>query len=354
MVTTATPPKSSSEKRTLTGVIVGAGHIAKQHLAAVAESKHGEIAAVCDLSPATAQATADRHSIDRWFTDYTQMLDHVRPDIVHIATPPGSHAALVDQALKSGCHVIVEKPATPNKQKTIDAASLATANNLHLVEDFNYVFNPEVRQLFDRINAGVFGHVRHVDITLCLDIGDIKGGAASNQSSGCLSRGVVGDFLPHFASLAYFLAGKPNGVTTLWPSETTFRALADAERATVNLAFCPNAQPNAFWLRVYGSQQQMSLNLFEPHYTLRSLHNGPTPLIPLRNGISDAKRSWNSAWKGLSRKLAGGPAAYEGLWHLIQQTYASIAAGQTPPVTTNDVVAVAEYVDQLASPENAR
>jgi hypothetical protein len=47
--------------------------------------------------------------------DADQMLNELRPDVVHIVTPPETHAALAMRALRAGCHVYVEKPFTPSR-----------------------------------------------------------------------------------------------------------------------------------------------------------------------------------------------------------------------------------------------
>ena len=47
----------------LTSVLIGCGAIAREHLAALASLKNVEVAAVCDLSAARAEATAERFRI---------------------------------------------------------------------------------------------------------------------------------------------------------------------------------------------------------------------------------------------------------------------------------------------------
>ena len=92
--------------------LIGAGQIARQHLACLEGLPGVEIAAVCDLSPAAAECAAQRHGATAWFTDYATMLREVRPDVVHMTTPPTSHYKLSVDALEAGAHVIVEKPIT--------------------------------------------------------------------------------------------------------------------------------------------------------------------------------------------------------------------------------------------------
>src|SRR5699024_8470063 len=45
------------------------------------------------------------------------MLAAEQPDLVSIATPPGTHCELTVQALEAGAHVIVEKPMAPSLEE---------------------------------------------------------------------------------------------------------------------------------------------------------------------------------------------------------------------------------------------
>ena len=71
----------------LNGVLIGCGGIARRHLAALADLPHVNIAAVCDLSAARAEATAERFKVPKWYSNYDQMLAEVDPSLVHITTP---------------------------------------------------------------------------------------------------------------------------------------------------------------------------------------------------------------------------------------------------------------------------
>jgi predicted dehydrogenase len=97
--------------------VIGAGQIARQHLTCLKTLPGVELAAVCDLSPATAEAAAERYRIQAWFTDHRAMLEKTRPDVVHVTTPPTSHFRLAMDAFDAGAHVIVEKPATSSLEE---------------------------------------------------------------------------------------------------------------------------------------------------------------------------------------------------------------------------------------------
>src|SRR5262249_8365128 len=140
-----------------------------------------EFAAVCDLSPATAEAAAERYGIQAWFTDYRAMLEKARPDVVHVTTPPTSHFRLAMDSLDAGAHVIVEKPATPTFEELQALVRRAQEANRRLVEDHNYVFNNAPQEILRRIESGQFGLVTHVELFICLDILGPNGFADANS-----------------------------------------------------------------------------------------------------------------------------------------------------------------------------
>jgi predicted dehydrogenase len=88
--------------------VIGAGYVASHHLAALAELDFVEIIAICDTNADAAQALAKRYG-GQALKD-AGALAALHPDIVHVLTPPASHARLAMLALEMGAHVLVEKP----------------------------------------------------------------------------------------------------------------------------------------------------------------------------------------------------------------------------------------------------
>lgn len=346
----------------LKAAIIGAGHIARQHLACLKELRGVEVAGVCDLSRAMAESAADRFKVGNWYTDHRRMLDETRPDVVHITTPPPSHFALSMDALNAGAHVIVEKPATVHYDDLLTLTKHAKAQGRVLLEDYNYVFNEQVRKILGLVGSGEFGAVTHVEVFICLDIlapGNPFVDPNVPHPALSMTGGAIADFLTHLASLAHAFVGPHRSVRSVWtkrgdnhplPSDE-FRALADCERGTAFLAFSAHTQPDVFWLRVYGTRMRAAANLFEPLLTVDRLHDGPRPLIPLRNGRQAAKDARRAAYGGLWRKLSGGPGAYEGLWELVGRTYKAIEQNHEPPISTKAIEEVNRLVADLKQQE---
>lgn len=336
--------------------LIGAGQIARQHLACLATLDGVDVVGVCDLSPAVAEATAERHRVPAWFTDHRRMLEELHPDVVHVTTPPTSHHVLGLDALQAGAHVIVEKPATANLDELEDLVEQARTAERTLLEDYNYVFNHGLRAISRRVEAGDFGALVHVDVMVCLNILGPTGFADPNARHPILSLrgGAITDFLPHLASIAHHFLGPHREAHPVWTKRSKtvlpydeFQALVAFERGTAGLGFSASAQPDGFWVRVYGERMQAITNLWDERLTYDGLRPGPRQLRPLLNGLDEARAVRRAAIRGFLGKFGGGPGTYDGLWEFIRRTYDSLGSGSTPPFTEEDILAVNRLVEAL-------
>jgi predicted dehydrogenase len=203
--------------------------------------------------------------------------------------------------------------------------------------------------------------VTHVEVFICLDIvGEGSAFADPNAPHPCLSMagGAIADFLTHLACLAHKFVGPHRKVSTSWSKRSSgplpsdeMRALVAADRGTAMLGFSAHTQPDAFWLRVYGTRMQATADLFETRLSIRRVRGGPKPLRPMFNSLDEARAVRGSAFGTLRRKLDGGPGAYEGLWALLGDTYRALGSGVEPSITPRQVIEVNRLVAALTAEE---
>src|SRR6185312_8166160 len=98
------------------------------------------------------------------------MLADVKQDVVHVTTPPTSHFRLAMEALQSGAHVLVEKPATVTLDELERLMACAGERQLVLTEDYNYVFNHGTREIARWVETGMLGAVVHVEVMMSLNL----------------------------------------------------------------------------------------------------------------------------------------------------------------------------------------
>lgn len=98
--------------------LIGCGRISKNHFESIAQlSKELKLVAVCDIIPERAQEAAQKYGAQA-YTDYDQMLEKEKIDLISICTPSGLHPEHGIKAAQRGIHVITEKPMAI----TLDAA----------------------------------------------------------------------------------------------------------------------------------------------------------------------------------------------------------------------------------------
>ena len=98
------------------GMIANAAHIpAWKDIAGTVD-----IVAVADNREQAARETAERHGIPQWYTDYNELLEKAKPDIVSVCTPNCYHKEVTIAALKAGAHVLCEKPITTNEADAVE------------------------------------------------------------------------------------------------------------------------------------------------------------------------------------------------------------------------------------------
>ena len=138
--------------------IIGTGGIARSHLAAMAEeSDRVEVVAAVDIDEERVRAFAQEYDIPNAYTDVAAMLERKKPDLVHIATPPASHADLSVLALEAGAWVLCEKPlcASLAEMDRIEAAEQVTGAYCSSV--FQWRFGSGGQHLKRLIRSGELG-----------------------------------------------------------------------------------------------------------------------------------------------------------------------------------------------------
>jgi predicted dehydrogenase len=107
--------------------IIGAGNIISSHIDAIrGAGERLDLTAIVDIDAERCKTVCAAHNIPAYYTDSTQMLADVQPDLVHIITPTGTHFDLTMECLNAGAWVYCEKPL---------CASLAQFDQLSIAEN---------------------------------------------------------------------------------------------------------------------------------------------------------------------------------------------------------------------------
>jgi predicted dehydrogenase len=147
--------------------IIGAGMYGRVLMKALRLDERANITWVCSASDATTRAAASEFGIEKWSTDYHEVLADPAVDAVVIATPPYLHAQQLEDALAAGKHVLLEKPLAESPEsverivaaveKTPDLLVLdASCRHTRLTAKFGFI-----KGLIDSGRLGQIYHIHH-------------------------------------------------------------------------------------------------------------------------------------------------------------------------------------------------
>ena len=120
-----------------------------------------------------AQQAANDWNVERAVGSYEQVIESDDIDAVYIATPNALHRKWAIDALRSGKHVLCEKPLASNATEAREMVAVAEETGLILMEAFHWRYHPLVAQIQALLDAGVIGDVEGADAAFDLADGRI-------------------------------------------------------------------------------------------------------------------------------------------------------------------------------------
>ena len=193
--------------------IVGCGKIADSHASQIRRIAGCEIAGVCDSEPLMAKQLCARFPVKRYFSDLDELLNEVRPDVVHITTPPQTHYEIGRKCLEKGCHIFVEKPLTLDTAEAEKLIALATQTSRKLTAGHDAQFSDVAIRLRKMVREGYLGGTPvHLESTWCYELADpvyAKALLGDKQHwARTLPGGLLHNIINHgIAKIAEFLTG---------------------------------------------------------------------------------------------------------------------------------------------------
>ena len=320
--------------------VVGLGAIGFEHLSRLRARPWVHVAGVCDLSATLAEAVAERFETGPAYTDMARMLDEARPDIVHVLTPPASHAALVRQSIEAGAHVLVEKPIAPTWEEYVDMRDAAAQHGRLLCEDYNTRFATASLAALAAWQDGRIGEVVSVDVAFG-GVMPADGPYADREVphfAHALPGGALQNFITHPLSLALPYLGGCLEVATVqrrlvagFASNDELRAVLAGPRVYGTVTVSGHSLPPHLVVTVRGTTGWLEADI--PTARLRIGSDGSATAAALRRGVGDLL----SASALVGRKLAGRHDAYQGLGTLIDAFHRAAAGEAPPPVAVREM-----------------
>jgi UDP-N-acetyl-2-amino-2-deoxyglucuronate dehydrogenase len=138
--------------------IIGCGVIGRIHAEAISSLPDAQLVAVADVIPKRAQELAEEFHVTP-YEDVQEMLAHEELDIVDIGTPSGQHGEHACQVMRSGRHVIVEKPMEIRRAAIDEMLRVQQETGMKMAVISQHRFDPVTRQLHDLVEEQAFGRL---------------------------------------------------------------------------------------------------------------------------------------------------------------------------------------------------
>jgi len=195
-----------------------------------------------------AKDFAQRHGVPKYYGDAAELVNDAEVNAIYIATPPSSHEAYLEMALKAGKPVYVEKPVTVNSasvermmamEKQYDC-KVSVAHYRRGLQLFN-----KIKQL---VNDGAIGKVKLILLrTLQPVASKIITQTDDNWriNPGISGGGLFHDLSPHQLDIIYWIFGTPQQADVQAANQGKFYNAPDL--AIVQLAFANDIYFNGVW-----------------------------------------------------------------------------------------------------------
>ena len=328
--------------------VIGAGWVATaRHIPSFQRDGRVRVEALLDPDSTRAQVAARRYHIPHAYHDLSDFLAHGL-DVVSICTPPWTHGPLAIEALRRGCHVLVEKPMAMSADEASSMIEAARESGASLCVAHNFLFSRSMRKALHLLESGQVGEVQHA-IALQLSsparrlpawYPDLPGGLFFDESPHMvyLLRRFLGDLSVQQAW------GQPAPSGVAQPLDRV-EARLQAAHGAADLSMSFRAPVSEWLLTVVGTRQVLVLDIFRDILVVHRPDGA--------HGTTDVlKSSLRAFWQALAGFATSGALFSTGrllYGHetLVRRFIDSIVDGAPLPVTAEDGRAVVQTMEAI-------
>jgi len=121
------------------------------------------LTALCDIDEERLQKCQERWNVPHAYTQYKELIDKEKPDIVTIATWTATHHDIAVYAAQNGVKgIVLEKPVAVSIQQAEAVIQVCNANNVKLVINHERRWDPLYIKIKQLMNEGTLGPLKAV------------------------------------------------------------------------------------------------------------------------------------------------------------------------------------------------
>jgi predicted dehydrogenase/nucleoside-diphosphate-sugar epimerase len=314
--------------------VVGAGKMGRHHALAVRRLPEiATLAAVADSSAEYSKSLGEELGVP-WYTDIDALMREVRPDVVHVVTPPGTHARVAAAAIEGGAHIYVEKPFAESSAEAEMLLSMAAAKGRQVCAGHQLLF--ERPTLLAAELVPYLGDIVHVESYFAF-----RQARRADGRTPLTAEGQLLDILPHPVYLLVHFLGADAPDATLEvhglraDARGEVRAIVSSGSATGMLTVTLSGRPVDSYVKVVGTRGSVTLD-FVRGIVVPQLGAGST----IDKILDPFGRAWTlstGSAASLGRRLFKKQRSYPGLAEAFAAFYAQTRGSPDAPVPVNNI-----------------
>lgn len=332
--------------------VLGAGRIGRMHVEAlVSQVPEADVRAVCD--PSLDMPWLRALGIPRAVQDPMDVFSDPEIEAVVVATPSTTHADLVIQAARAGKQIFCEKPLTFDLTRAAEIRRERDRAGVILQVGFNRRFDPDIRDLRDRVRAGAIGELETLEIVN-------RDPAFPAIEFMRTSGGIFFDFAIHDFDVARFVSGREiesvysRGAALVDPR---IREFGDVDSATTILqlqgdilaVIINSRQSNCGYdqrVEALGSAGALAVDNRRASAVVASSQSAILHGKPLENFALRYRAAYVEELRGFCRSVIAGTPAEVGVDDVMAAIRAALAARRS--IAEQRPVAIAELEEVAA------
>lgn len=238
-----------------------------------------DLVATVDPDQAKAADAAAQVVGCRPYTDVSQMLRDVNPDVVHVVTPPKTHSPLAIQVMDASAHVVIEKPMALSVAEADEMIAAAAKSQVHCICVHNCLWKPSVLKARRLLEQGRLGEVVFVDAYFGFSQDEKRYGITHWSLE--LPGGCFTNYFPHLIYLQEAFLGGIRAVSGVTAGRHRDGSLAEVS-VLVEGASGPGVMtvstrtgPYAKYIQIHGTEGIVHADLVTEVTTFHSVRRAP-------------------------------------------------------------------------------
>ncbi len=262
-------------KRIKMGLIGCGAFGADFHVKFLTQTEDVQLLAICDINEEKLKETAEKYKISDYYTDYRELLKREDIEAVAVTCPDQLHCEISCAAMKSGKHVICEKPMALTVEDCCKMVETQKETGKKLMIGQSSRLTPGFVEAKRLVDAGVIGELFFVESEYTHDYEHVTG--MDTWRADPLRHVVLGGAC-HAVDLLRWVAGNPYEVTAYsnkkmiknLPTDDCTIAILRFPNDVIGKLFVSSGckSPYSMATRFFGTKGTIVVNNTDPYITV--------------------------------------------------------------------------------------